>query len=299
MHDVASLILALLIVLAAAKLLGAAAQRIGQPAVLGELLAGVLLGGSLLNVLHPTEPVMHALSELGVLVLLLEIGLHTSLRSLIRVGGTAAMVASVGVAVPFVAGYIVARVLGVSRIAGDRLRRGAHRDIDRDLGARAHRSRAARLARRAGRARRGGAGRHRGPDHPLGGERSGERPERDAAGSRADRGHRCRVHRGGAGDRQHRRAADDQGHRRVRRLGGSSGSAGALDRAVARVARGHVRFRDDHRRVRRGTHPARDQAARCHRGEHHDARSLRGAALLRRGRRERRRARARCTDRSC
>ncbi len=116
MHDVASLILSLLIVLAAAKLLGAAAQRIGQPAVLGELLAGVLLGGSLLNVLHPTEPVMHALSELGVLVLLLEIGLHTDLRSLIRVGGTAAMVASVGVAVPFAAGYLVARVLGVTQL---------------------------------------------------------------------------------------------------------------------------------------------------------------------------------------
>lgn len=117
MHDVALLIITLAILLAAAKLLGAAAQRLGQPAVLGELLAGVLLGGSLLNVLHPTEPVIHALSELGVIILLFEIGLHTNLRSLIKVGGTASMVGSVGVVLPFALGYGVARMLGVDELA--------------------------------------------------------------------------------------------------------------------------------------------------------------------------------------
>jgi Kef-type K+ transport system membrane component KefB len=116
-HDVASLIIALAVLLAASKLLGAAAQRLGQPAVLGELLAGVLLGGSLLNILHPTEPVMHALSELGVIILLFEIGLHTSLRSLMKVGGTASMVGSVGVVLPFALGYGVAHLLGVDQLA--------------------------------------------------------------------------------------------------------------------------------------------------------------------------------------
>jgi Kef-type K+ transport system membrane component KefB len=115
-HDVASLLIVLAMVLAAAKLLGAAAQRLGQPGVLGELLAGVLLGGSALNVLHPSEPVMHALSELGVLILLFEIGLHTSLKSLIKVGGTASIVGSVGVVLPFAMGYAVARVLGVAEL---------------------------------------------------------------------------------------------------------------------------------------------------------------------------------------
>jgi Kef-type K+ transport system membrane component KefB len=57
--------------------------------VLGELLAGVLLGGSLLGLVDPSDAVLHALSEIGVLVLLFEIGLHTDVRSLARVGGAA------------------------------------------------------------------------------------------------------------------------------------------------------------------------------------------------------------------
>ena len=103
----------LVVLLVATKLLGALAQRFGQPAVLGELVAGVLLGGSLLGVLDPTDPVLQALSELGVLVLLFEIGLHTDLRALVRVGGAATTVALVGVALPCLLGYAAMVGLGL------------------------------------------------------------------------------------------------------------------------------------------------------------------------------------------
>jgi len=108
-----TILLALVATIAATKLFGELAQRIGQPAVLGELLAGVALGGSVLAVLDPTAPVLHAFAELGVLILLFEIGLHTDLRALQRVGSTALTVGVVGVALPFGAGILVARALGL------------------------------------------------------------------------------------------------------------------------------------------------------------------------------------------
>ncbi|HET7585936.1 MAG TPA: cation:proton antiporter [Gemmatimonadaceae bacterium] len=112
-----SVLAALVATLIATKLFGELAQRIRQPAVLGELLAGIVLGGSLLGVLDPSDPVMHALGELGVLVLLFEIGLHTDLRSLVRVGGSATAVGLVGVALPFALGDLAARQLGLSPMA--------------------------------------------------------------------------------------------------------------------------------------------------------------------------------------
>lgn len=107
------LLVSLVAIIVATKVFGALAQRFGQPAVLGELLAGVLLGGSLLGLLDPTDTVVHALSELGVLILLFEIGLHTDLRALARDGSTALTVGAVGVVLPFLAGIGVARALGL------------------------------------------------------------------------------------------------------------------------------------------------------------------------------------------
>ncbi len=108
-----TILLALVATIAATKLFGELAQRVGQPAVLGELLAGVVLGGSVLALLDPARPVMHAFAELGVLILLFEIGLHTDLRALARVGATAITVGTVGVVLPFGAGIAVARALGL------------------------------------------------------------------------------------------------------------------------------------------------------------------------------------------
>lgn len=107
--DVARFFLAIAAILVAAKLLGELAERIGQPAVLGELAAGVLLGGSILGVVPadgvPAE-LIHVLAEFGVLLLLFEIGLETDLRQMFRVGPASLAVALVGVVLPFVLGFV-------------------------------------------------------------------------------------------------------------------------------------------------------------------------------------------------
>jgi Kef-type K+ transport system membrane component KefB len=113
--DVPRFLGTLVIVFAAAKLLGALAKRLGQPAVLGELIAGILVGGSLLGIVDPNDPVMHILSEIGVVLLLFEIGLETDLNALLRVGGPAAVVACVGVVLPFALGYAVCELLGLGQ----------------------------------------------------------------------------------------------------------------------------------------------------------------------------------------
>jgi Kef-type K+ transport system membrane component KefB len=110
-HDLSipDLFLVLAAMLIAAKLLGELAERFGQPAVLGELIAGVLLGGSVLGVV-PTEgtgaEIIHLLAELGVVLLLFEIGLETDLKEMFRVGAASLSVAAVGVALPFVFGFV-------------------------------------------------------------------------------------------------------------------------------------------------------------------------------------------------
>ncbi len=112
--------LVLAAILIAAKLLGEIAERLGQPAVLGELIAGVLLGASVLGVL-PAEgdivEIVQLLAEIGVAVLLFEIGLETDIKEMFRVGGAASTVALVGVAAPFLLGfaywYFVQPAIGV------------------------------------------------------------------------------------------------------------------------------------------------------------------------------------------
>lgn len=106
----------LIAILGSAKLLGELAERIGQPAVLGELLAGVLLGGSLLGIVDPSVEVIHLLAEVGVIVLLFEIGLETDLRRLLKVGGASSLVAVVGVFAPFVMGYLTAAAMGLAQL---------------------------------------------------------------------------------------------------------------------------------------------------------------------------------------
>jgi Kef-type K+ transport system membrane component KefB len=112
--DVTPLIGLLAVMLGAATLLGALARRVGQPAVLGELLAGVVLGGSVLGLVDPRQPALHLLGEIGVVLLLFEIGLETDVGQLVRVGAAAAVVAVVGVVLPFALGYGVGRLLGLS-----------------------------------------------------------------------------------------------------------------------------------------------------------------------------------------
>ncbi len=100
---------AIAIILLAAKIGGELAVRVGQPAVLGELVFGVVLGASVIGTIPaegPLHEVLGLLAEIGVVILLFEIGLETDLREMFRVGRPAVSVAMVGVVAPFVLGYV-------------------------------------------------------------------------------------------------------------------------------------------------------------------------------------------------
>ncbi|HEY5610832.1 MAG TPA: cation:proton antiporter, partial [Thermoanaerobaculia bacterium] len=107
-------LIALIAIFAAAKLFGELAERIGQPAVLGEMVGGIVFGVSGLHLIDPHQQTIHFLSELGVILLLFLIGLETDLQKLISVGPSALAVAVVGVALPFGGGYAAGALLGYS-----------------------------------------------------------------------------------------------------------------------------------------------------------------------------------------
>lgn len=98
-------------------MLSVLAVKLGQPAILGELVGGIILGASVLGILDPGDIAIKTLAELGLLILLFEIGLETDLRALTRVGGTASIVAVIGVILPFVFGYAALTAMGVNRLA--------------------------------------------------------------------------------------------------------------------------------------------------------------------------------------
>jgi Kef-type K+ transport system membrane component KefB len=101
--------LVLISILIFGKVFGELAERIGQPAVLGELIAGVVLGGSVLGIIPADgtmREVIQLLAEVGVAILLFEIGLETDLKEMFRVGPAATLVACVGVVTPFLLGFL-------------------------------------------------------------------------------------------------------------------------------------------------------------------------------------------------
>jgi Kef-type K+ transport system membrane component KefB len=118
-HDsdtIPAVLLALAFAIVCAKLTGELFVRLGQPAVLGELLVGivagnaVLLGGPDLTGLASGET-FTVLAELGAVLLLFQVGLESTPREMLAVGGRAMLVAVVGVVTPMVLGFGVGRVL--------------------------------------------------------------------------------------------------------------------------------------------------------------------------------------------
>jgi len=108
----AAVVLWLAIILLAALLGGDLAARVRQPAVLGELLVGVLLGNlRLVGVpwLEPikSDPYVDLLARLGVLLLLFEVGLGSTVSQMLKVGLSAVLVAALGVVAPFALGWAV------------------------------------------------------------------------------------------------------------------------------------------------------------------------------------------------
>ena len=116
---VAPLLPFLIVILIAAKLGGAFFEKMHQPAVLGELICGVILGniallsGNFIEIFEPMkdEAFLGAISEIGIIILLFQVGLETKLSSMLKVGKSAFAVACIGVVCPFVLGYLFSSLL--------------------------------------------------------------------------------------------------------------------------------------------------------------------------------------------
>jgi Kef-type K+ transport system membrane component KefB/nucleotide-binding universal stress UspA family protein len=116
---VAQIVLLLLV----GRLLGEAMQRIGQPAIIGQLLAGIVLGPSIFGVIWPDaqhaifpprgeqRSMIDAVAQLGILMLLLLTGMETDLRLVKKVGAAATSVSIAGIALPFVCGFALGELL--------------------------------------------------------------------------------------------------------------------------------------------------------------------------------------------
>lgn len=107
---VGNLVLALAVLLGAAKLCGSVSERMGQPAVLGELLAGVLLANLDLVGLEwfrelASDSTLEGIAGLGVVILLFEVGLESTVSDMTRVGWRSLWVALLGVLTPWALGY--------------------------------------------------------------------------------------------------------------------------------------------------------------------------------------------------
>lgn len=120
MHFQPGFLASVVVILLTARLFGEAAQRLGQPAVIGQLVAGILLGPSFLGLvwpegestLFPRDPsqkaMLQGIAEFGVLLLLLLTGMEIDRKLLRKVGRPALSVSLAGIAVPFLCGWLLA-----------------------------------------------------------------------------------------------------------------------------------------------------------------------------------------------
>ena len=106
----------LVVIYIASKIGGELALRLKQPEVLGELVAGLIVGVSGLGLVNPEQPVLVLLGQVGVILLLFEVGLESDLRSLFEVGPQALAVALVGMLLPFGLGYGVMKFAGATNL---------------------------------------------------------------------------------------------------------------------------------------------------------------------------------------
>ncbi|MFZ0627400.1 MAG: cation:proton antiporter, partial [Acidimicrobiia bacterium] len=96
--DVASSLVELLVILIAAKVGAELMARIHQPPVIGELIMGMIVGASVLGWVDVSEGgLVSILAELGVIVLLFQVGLEIQMRDMLRLGPVAVAVATIGV----------------------------------------------------------------------------------------------------------------------------------------------------------------------------------------------------------
>lgn len=111
MDDLTQVLLQLFAILVAAKLGNEIFRRLGQPPVVGEILGGVVAGPAVLGV-YEVNAETELFAEIGVVLLLFQVGLETRLHELLRVGPTALAVGILGVILPFAGGFVAAELAG-------------------------------------------------------------------------------------------------------------------------------------------------------------------------------------------
>jgi Kef-type K+ transport system membrane component KefB len=104
--EVSEFFLKLLVILLSAKLFAEVFSRLSIPSVLGEVVAGIVIGPSVLGVVAP-EATFHLIAEIGILLLLFEVGLETDVGQLVKEGVRSTLVAVTGVALPAALGFWV------------------------------------------------------------------------------------------------------------------------------------------------------------------------------------------------
>jgi Kef-type K+ transport system membrane component KefB len=105
----------LFVLLLATKLGDEVFKRLGQPALVGEILGGIVVGPAVLGWYQITAETS-LFAEIGAVLLLFQVGIHTRIGEVARVGGTAVSVAVLGVALPFAGGYLLATALDLSDV---------------------------------------------------------------------------------------------------------------------------------------------------------------------------------------
>ena len=114
-HGSVEIPLSMLLIFASAKLLSEIFERLGQPGIVGEILAGILIGPHVLGWMAPND-VLRILSDLGVMFLLFRVGLEVKASDLMKLGGTALVVAIAGVILPFFLGWGICTLWGEPRL---------------------------------------------------------------------------------------------------------------------------------------------------------------------------------------
>jgi Kef-type K+ transport system membrane component KefB len=104
-HGTDTLLLQLFTIFVCAKICGEIFERLALPAVLGEILAGIVLGPYAANIIDPSDTII-SLAEIGAIFLLFTVGLETSPHDLIRIGGRSLNVAIAGSVLPFCCGFV-------------------------------------------------------------------------------------------------------------------------------------------------------------------------------------------------
>lgn len=113
MHEIFSFLIAIVTILISAKIFGEIAARCGQSGIVGELIAGVIIGPGVFGLVSET-PVLASISELGAIILLFEVGLSTDIKEFAKAGGWASAVAVVGVILPYFFGYYTFLYFGMT-----------------------------------------------------------------------------------------------------------------------------------------------------------------------------------------